>query len=97
MILPFSYRDAIRNGFPDNLDTYALVSGLWTATFALGAFVGPTVAGLLVDYFQFRNSTLFVVGTQTSVLVLTLAFIFKMYRKSKLEKEYANLDCEYIV
>ena len=37
------------------------------------------------------------VASQTSVLVLTLAFIFKIYRKSKLEKEYANLDCEYII
>ena len=37
------------------------------------------------------------VASQTSVLLLTLAFIFKIYRKSKLEKEYANLDCEYII
>ena len=44
-------------GFPDNINTYAIVSGLWTSSFALGAFIGPTVAGILVDYFDFRTST----------------------------------------
>ena len=36
---------AVAEGFPDNVATYALVSSIWTSTFALGAFVGPTVAG----------------------------------------------------
>ena len=36
---------ALAKGYPDNLTTYALVSSIWTSTFALGAFVGPTVAG----------------------------------------------------
>ena len=35
-----AHREAIAHGFADNLSTYALVSGLWTATFALGAFIG---------------------------------------------------------
>ena len=38
---------AVKAGFPDNLATYALISSLWTSTFALGAFVGPTAAGAL--------------------------------------------------
>ena len=42
---------AVQNGFPDNVKTYALISSMWTSTFALGAFVGPTTAGLaLVQY-----------------------------------------------
>ena len=87
-----AHRDAIRNGFPDNLNTYALVSGLWTATFALGAFIGPTVAGLLVDHFQFRASTMFVVATQTSVFLLTLALIWRRYQRAKRHRAYQNLD-----
>jgi MFS family permease len=40
-------RSAVSSGFPDNLTTYAMVSSLWTSSFALGAFVGPTAAGKL--------------------------------------------------
>ena len=29
-----------RCGFPDTIDTYGLVSGLWTSVFAFGAFIG---------------------------------------------------------
>lgn len=49
-------------GLPNNIETYGLVSGLWTSTFALGAFVGPSVSGALFDSIGFRNSTLFVIG-----------------------------------
>ena len=45
-----AHREAIANGFADTLNTYAIVSGLWTASFALGAFIGPSVAGVIVDY-----------------------------------------------
>lgn len=33
---------------------------MWMSTFALGAFVGPSVAGVLIDHFGFRNGTYFV-------------------------------------
>ena len=36
---------AVIRGFPDTINTYALVSSIWTSAFALGAFVGPTAAG----------------------------------------------------
>ena len=38
-------RSAVARGFPDDMTTYSLISSIWTAAFALGAFVGPTVAG----------------------------------------------------
>jgi hypothetical protein len=49
------------HGFPNNLATYGMVSGLWTSTFALGSFIGPSVAGVMYDYVGFEYSTLFVV------------------------------------
>ena len=33
-------KSSIKAGFPDTIDTYGLVSGLWTSVFAFGAFVG---------------------------------------------------------
>lgn len=48
-------------GFPNNLETYGLISGLWTSTFALGAFIGPSIAGILLDNIGFRNGSMFIV------------------------------------
>jgi MFS family permease len=52
------------HGFPDDLMTYGLISGVWTSMFALGAFVGPSLSGILFDYVGFRIGTLFVLGLQ---------------------------------
>lgn len=38
-------------------DVYAIISGIWTSSFALGNFIGPTVGGILVGSMGFRNST----------------------------------------
>lgn len=86
-----AHREAIANGFPDNLGTYALVSGLWTATFALGAFVGPSVAGLLVDYFEFRYATLFVIATQITVFFMTFFMVTRHYRKKARMEAYEGI------
>ena len=86
-----AHREAVRNGFPDNLDTYALISGLWTATFALGAFIGPSVAGLLVDNFTFKYATMFVVVSQITVFLLTAVFLVRQYRLAKQQEAYESL------
>ncbi|XP_046613896.1 MFS-type transporter SLC18B1-like isoform X3 [Neodiprion virginianus] len=49
------------HGFSNNLETYGLISGLWTSTFALGAFIGPSIAGILLDTIGFRNASMFIV------------------------------------
>jgi len=70
-----AHREAILCGFPDNLDTYALISGLWTSAFAFGAFIGPTFAGVLVDKFSFKDASLLVIVAELSVLVMSAAFM----------------------
>ena len=53
----FSLKSAcpqILAGLPDTIDTYGIVSGLWTSVFALGAFVGPVAGGFLYDAVTFR-------------------------------------------
>lgn len=55
-------RTSIKHGLPDNIETYGLISGLWTSTFALGAFIGPSVSGALYDSIGFRESTIFVIS-----------------------------------
>lgn len=69
-----AHRDALANGFPDDIQTYGLVSGMWTSTFALGAFIGPSVAGALYDAVGFPWATQFVVA-----LHLLVALCFGIY------------------
>ncbi|KAJ4447888.1 hypothetical protein ANN_09897 [Periplaneta americana] len=68
--LPTSY------GFPDDMATYGLVSGLWASFFSLGAFVGPSVAGVLYDTVGFRNGTLFPVGVHVLVFLAVAMFVW---------------------
>ncbi|XP_034232690.1 MFS-type transporter SLC18B1-like isoform X2 [Thrips palmi] len=74
-----TFSDAISSavcaGFPDDLTTYGVVSGLWAASFALGAFVGPSVAGVLFDTVGFRKSTYFIIAVHVLVVVGTALFL----------------------
>ena len=69
-----AHKEAIRNGFPDNLQTYGLVSGLWTSIFALGAFVGPSIGGLLLDKYGMPCSSLFIVVLGLVSMLSTITF-----------------------
>jgi len=69
-----AHKSAILHGFPDTIDTYGLISGLWTSVFALGAFVGPTVAGILFDAVGFPYGTLFIIVTQLLALFFLAGF-----------------------
>uniref|UniRef100_A0A182QYW8 Major facilitator superfamily (MFS) profile domain-containing protein n=1 Tax=Anopheles farauti TaxID=69004 RepID=A0A182QYW8_9DIPT len=79
-VLVSSFTDAlnisIKKGLPDNIETYGLISGLWTSTFAFGAFVGPSVSGFLFDAIGFRASTVFIIGLQLVVGIITILFLF---------------------
>jgi MFS family permease len=68
-------------GFPNNLETYGLISGLWTSTFALGAFVGPSIAGILYDSVGFRNGAMFIVLLNV-VVVRELVTLYPIWQVS---------------
>lgn len=64
-----------RHGLPDNIDLYGLVSGLWASTFALGAFFGPSISGMLYDSVGFRKAVIFVIVLHLivgSIVLITL-------------------------
>ena len=65
-------KDVIVYGMPDNIETNGLISGMWTSSFALGAFIGPSCTGPLLDSLGFSNSTMFVMGLH-GVLAITLS------------------------
>ena len=79
-----AHRQAILNGFPDTIDTYGLISGLWTSVFALGAFIGPTLAGILFDAVGFPWAAMLIIGNQLFVmLILGIIFFMAIYQLRK--------------
>lgn len=69
------------NGLPNNIDTYGLVSGLWTSTFALGAFIGPSISGILFDSVGFRQASMFIVGVH--LIIGMMVAVFMVFERSK--------------
>lgn len=82
------------HGFANNIQTYGLVSGLWTSTFAFGAFIGPFISGILYDYVGFRKAVLFIIATQLLVGAITACFLccYDKSTKSNTPKLYKELD-----
>lgn len=84
------HKDAVCMGFPDNINTYGMVSGLWTSSFALGAFVGPSAAGVLYDTIGFPWASQMVV-----VIHLLLFFttgIYILFFKKKYSVLYRRIS-----
>lgn len=82
------------HGFPDSIQTYGLVSGLWTSTFALGAFIGPFISGLLYDYVGFRKGVIFIIVTQLLVGFITAMFLCYGKKTKSQPKLYKELEAQ---
>ena len=81
--------------YPDSVSTYSLVSGVWTSAFALGSFLGPSIAGVLYDQIGFRRGTAPVQAViLMMVLVTSLAKLHQNKRRHKdvNDKLYEELE-----
>ncbi|XP_076349795.1 MFS-type transporter SLC18B1-like isoform X2 [Tachypleus tridentatus] len=67
-------RNTVDRGFPNDLTTYGLVSSMFTSTMALGAFVGPTVGGYLLDVIGFRKGTTLLFGIELGVMAIVCIY-----------------------
>ena len=68
-------------GFPDRIETYALISGLFTSLYSAGAFIGPSVGGAVAQYVTFRGASMFPLSIEILVLLLmTFNHIWKNNR-----------------
>lgn len=85
-------RTAIKNGFREGLETYGLVSGLWTSIFAFGAFVGPSVSGALYDAIGFRSSVYFIIIWHIVVAIVFILFLCCSSAPKKLYKEIPSTE-----
>jgi MFS family permease len=63
-----------------------MIAGMWSASFYLGNFLGPTVSGFLVEAYGFRNSTVLFFSILLFILVIDvfeLAYNVRMKRSTK--------------
>eukprot|EP00092_Neocalanus_flemingeri_P030917 GFUD01033574.1.p1 GENE.GFUD01033574.1~~GFUD01033574.1.p1 ORF type:complete len:505 (-),score=68.91 GFUD01033574.1:56-1570(-) len=69
---------AISAGFSESMEIQAVVSGLFTSSFALGNFCGPTISGILFDSIGFDYNCLVLQALVVIILVLNIVcFVIK--------------------
>ncbi|XP_073985292.1 MFS-type transporter SLC18B1-like [Rhodnius prolixus] len=90
-------RTAISNGFSNNLETYGLISGLWTSTFALGAFLGPSLAGILYDTWGFQHGSMSIVVFSAAIGLTVVLFIICSSRRQHSYKEIGKSTENFLI
>ncbi|CAH2250178.1 MFS-type transporter SLC18B1 [Pelobates cultripes] len=75
---------AYENGFEEGLSTLGLISGLFTAMWSSGSFVGPTLGGFLNEKVHFENAAA-IQGLFPLVcgIFLSIFYMYESYKKSK--------------
>merc|ERR1711962_116109 len=63
---------AVAAGFPESMEVQAVVSGLFTSSFALGNFCGPTISGVLYDAIGFEFNLLVLQGLVALIFALNM-------------------------
>jgi len=63
---------SVAGGFAESMEIQAVVSGLFTSSFALGNFCGPTISGILFDNIGFDWNCLVLQALVTTMLLLNL-------------------------
>ncbi|KAL1227332.1 MFS-type transporter SLC18B1 [Trichinella pseudospiralis] len=83
----YCLHSTLKHGYPNNFSTYALVSGFYTSAFSLGAFVGPTLGGLLVDLIGFPWTSSHVATLNLIMIIFPILFLFW---ENKRDKQFAD-------
>ncbi|GIY29287.1 MFS-type transporter SLC18B1 [Caerostris extrusa] len=84
-------KSTISRGFPDNLATYGMVSALFSTSCSIGAFVGPSIGGLLLDTTGYRMGTVVIFALEAAFLIILLLYLFMVALKKK-DKEASERE-----
>ena len=71
--------------FPEDVQTYSLVSSLWTASFAIGSFLGTSLAGPLFDNIGWDWSCTVVQGLIPMVLAFSVTAAYVVRQRNQKE------------
>ncbi|XP_059097397.1 MFS-type transporter SLC18B1-like [Tigriopus californicus] len=87
-----AYKECIRQGYRDDVDTYFVLTSLWTASFHLGNFLGPTIAGIIVNAIGFPYTSQISMFMFLLMTILDCILYFFDKRGSKTQNKYENLS-----
>uniref|UniRef100_A0A0K0FB53 MFS-type transporter SLC18B1 (inferred by orthology to a human protein) n=1 Tax=Strongyloides venezuelensis TaxID=75913 RepID=A0A0K0FB53_STRVS len=77
-------------GYPNDMNTSGILSGMFTCVFSLGGFIGPTIGAILVQYYQYTIAST-IIGYAHSVFVVTFIIFYLIPRFfSKPQKSTEN-------
>ncbi|XP_042898560.1 MFS-type transporter SLC18B1 isoform X1 [Parasteatoda tepidariorum] len=77
-------KHTVERGFPDNVGTYGLVSGILFSVSCFGAFFGPSIGGFLIDSVGYEYATFVVVIGQSAVTVILVSrLLYKRKTRNK--------------
>ncbi|XKL68201.1 hypothetical protein PGB90_003692 [Kerria lacca] len=61
---------SVAKGYPDSISTYSIIAGIWSCGYSLGDMTGPTLGGILLEYFDYPTCT-----TTMALLAFIMAII----------------------
>ncbi|XP_019625232.1 PREDICTED: MFS-type transporter SLC18B1-like [Branchiostoma belcheri] len=80
-------------GIEDNFAKYGIVSGLFSGSYSIGDFVGPTVSSALVEEFGFPWATTFFGGfILFYTVVLAVFYLWEYYKHLKRRRKGPSTD-----
>lgn len=78
-------------GYTQDITTYLIISGMWSAAWYLSCFLGPTLAGILIDSFGFRQTTVIFVCCFFCILVVDVIELIQALKKSR-QQDYQRFE-----
>ena len=70
---------------------FLVISGVWLSAFSLGNFVGPTIAGCLVQTQGFRMTTLVFFVLYALMILVDVCEYIHTVKRDRIRDQYENL------
>lgn len=78
-------------GMPDNKSTFGICSSIYHTATSVGAFVGPTVGGFLLEKLAYRTASYFLFLTELLLILGLLTFLARRRMQGNANRNYEHL------
>lgn len=79
-------------GMPDNKSTFGVCSSIYHTSTSVGAFLGPSVGGVLIEKFGYRPGTYFLLWFELALIVGLIVFLIDQQVRPKYSRTFDELD-----
>lgn len=73
----------VRN-YADDMSTYGMVSAVFFSSCSVGAFIGPSAGGYLLEHFGYRAASIYILVTEAVMITL---FVVARIRQSARDRD----------